>query len=120
MEAIGDADALYRRLAPSQVNPDGSVNSAAYKRRGLPDPSISVDLARLTTPERALAGFAERGFGLGVLTAGAVRALGLSVHHDPLPASRAHAVIEGANDRVKCRLLAEATAILIPVRLPDR
>ncbi len=84
-EEIADDDELYRRLAPGHVDPDGSVNSAAFKVRGRPDLHISVDLARLTTPEVALARAPRSGFGLGVLVARVPRSLGFSVRRDPLP-----------------------------------
>jgi len=41
----------YRYIS---LNSDGTVNSAAFKLRGKPDPNISVDLARLTTPQESL------------------------------------------------------------------
>ena len=41
------------------------------------------------------------------------RLLGFSVRHDPEPEHEAHSLIEGANDREKCRRLAEATRILV-------
>jgi hypothetical protein len=55
IEEIADDDQLYRRLAPAHVNPDGTVNSAAFRRGKAFDSSVSVDLARLTSPERTLA-----------------------------------------------------------------
>ena len=116
-EEIADDDELYRRLAPGHVDPDGSVNSAAFKVRGRPDLHISVDLARLTTPEVALARAPRSGFGLGVLVARVPRSLGFSVRRDPLTDNGAHALIEGNNDKVKCRLLARATRVLVAPRL---
>jgi hypothetical protein len=112
-EEIGGDDELYRRLAPGHLNPDGTVNSAAFKVRGRPDPRISVDLARLTTPEEVLARASRPGFGLGVLAARVPRSLGFTVRPDPLPDNLAHALIEGENDRAKCRLLARATRVLV-------
>ena len=112
MEQIQDDDELYRRLAPEHVNPDGAVNSAAFKRRKEYDPSISVDLARLTTPQETLA--SRPHFGVGILVAGVPRRLGFAVRHDPLPDNPAHSLIEGDNNREKSRLLAEAMTVLIP------
>lgn len=89
VELIADDDLLYRRLAPLHVKPDGSVNSAAFKLRGHPGPHVSVDLARLTTPQATLARAPRPGFGLGVLLARDPRSLHLTVHHDPLPANPA-------------------------------
>jgi hypothetical protein len=113
LEEIADDDELYRRLAPDHVNADGTVNSAAFKRRGQPDPQVSVDLARLTTRDEILARAPRPGFGLGVLVARAPRALGLTVRHDPLPGNPAHSLIEGQTNRTQCRLLAEATIVLV-------
>ncbi|MBO1347137.1 MAG: hypothetical protein EBE86_006960 [Hormoscilla sp. GUM202] len=113
-EEIVDNDQLYRRLVSFHVNPDGTVNSAAFKRRGKPDNSISVDLARLTTPQETLERSGKEGFGLGVLVAIEPRSQGFDVRHDPLPDNPAHSLIEGENNKRKCRLLAEATTVIVP------
>lgn len=63
LEEIADDDRLYRRLAPEHIDPDGTVNSAAFKRGKQYDQSISVDLARLTTPPQVLA--SRDGIGIG-------------------------------------------------------
>ena len=115
---IDDEDELYRRLASDHVT-NGEINSAAFKYQGQPRSStpvyqsISVDLAKLTTQEETLGRAHRPGFGLGVLVAGEPRLLGFSVRHDPEPEHEAHSLIEGANDREKCRRLAEATRILV-------
>ncbi len=111
LEQIADDDELYRRLAPEHVNPDGTVNSAAFKRGKQFDQSISVDLARLTAPARMLA--YRPVFGLGVLVAAVPRSLGFTIRHDPLPDNAAHSLIEGENSRAKSRLLAEATTVAV-------
>lgn len=108
---IADDDDLYRRIAPDHVDPDGSVNSGAFKYRGRPANRISVDLARLTTPAAALA--PRPTFGLGSLTAGDPRRLGLAVHHEPIPGNTAHSVIEGQSSKAICRQMAEATSLII-------
>jgi hypothetical protein len=97
------------------VNPDGTVNSAAFKLRGQPDPSISVDLARRTTTAATLARASRSGFGLGTLTAGEPRSLGLGVRHDPLPENLAHTLIEGQRpgDKQTARRLARMTRLII-------
>ena len=111
-ETIADGDALYRRLAPDHINPDGSVNSAAFKLRGKPDPSISVDLARLTSLGESIAVASRPGFRLGLLVAALPRSIGLVVRHDPLPENHAHSLIEGENTKSRCRQLAEGTTLL--------
>ena len=49
---------------------------------------------------------------MGVLVAGYARSLGFIIRHDPLQDNPAHCLIEGENNKVKCKLLAEATTIL--------
>ena len=116
---VSDDDDLYGRIAPDHVNSDGTVNSAAFKRAGKPDPSISVNLARLTTPCLTLAPRPE--FGLGVLKAKSPRSEGLTVSHSPElePPNPAHCLIEGATTRRICQSLARATVLAIPPD-PDR
>jgi hypothetical protein len=112
---IDDDDELYRRIVHYFVLDDGRISSSAFKdRRGKPDRSISVDLARLTTPEACLARAPNPSFQLGVLVAGGPRSLGFEVRHDPLPDNAAHALIEGQNTPEKCRRLAEMTR-LVPI-----
>ena len=116
---IDNDDQLYRRLIiRDHINPDGSVNSAAFKGRNWkPDPHISVDLAKLTTPEKCLAYPGRPGFSVGMLVARVPRSLGFTVRHAPEPDNYAHSLIEGNNERKKCRLLAEATTVIL--RGPD-
>jgi hypothetical protein len=110
---IRDEDELYRRLIPFSVQ-DGRVTSAAfYDRRGKPDPSISVNLARLSTLEETLSQ-GPLGFGVGVLQAGTPRSIGLSVRHAPEADNEANALIEGATSKEHCRALARATRIEVP------
>src|ERR1700742_289840 len=81
---VFDDDGLYRRIAPSFLKPDGSVASAAFKTNGKPDDQISVDLARMTTPQRCAERAMRPGFAVGELIAGECRSLGFAVRHDPL------------------------------------
>ena len=108
---IGDDDLLYRRLGPDHVSPDGTVNSNAFKLHGRPDPEISVDLAKLTTPGESLSRAPSDRFRLGVMKAGAVRELKLVVRHKPIDDNGSHSVIEGAKSKKECRLLAEITSL---------
>jgi hypothetical protein len=115
LEEIAERDELYRRLSKlSHIKKNGKVSSAAFKRNKKPENSISVDLARLTTPQEALARVGEERkaqFVLGVLVAGYARSIGFCVRHDPLPDNHAHSLIEGQNDGEKCSLLAEAITL---------
>lgn len=109
---IEDDDDLFRRIAPDFLLPDGTITSAAFKLRGQPDPNISVDLARLTSPAASLAPVQGRGFRLGVLKAHAPRVLGLRVDHDPQKGNPAHSLILGASTKAHSRGLALAARLL--------
>jgi hypothetical protein len=112
---IQDADDLYRRIAPAHVNPDGTINSGAFTtRRG---EGLSVNLARLTTPEETLR--PRPTFGLGSLKAAIPTGLGLNVRHAPSPHNHAHSLIEGQNTRAIRRQMAEAAVLFISPD-PDR
>ena len=94
------------------MNPDGTVNSNAFKRDGRPDPEISVDLARLTTESESLARAPSPQFRLGRLRVGDVRALNLTVTHMPTEDNPSHCVILGNTQKATCRKLAELTVVL--------
>jgi hypothetical protein len=141
-EPIADQDWLYRRLGVHNVRQvDGSVHYNAFMRnadpRGKkkePDPDVSVDLARMTTPEQALIVAGRPSMGIGAIEAGFPRALApgqIEVVHTPdeAPADRpnpAHSSIkgnegEGALDR--CHLMAEEMSrhvLIYPVGSPWR
>ena len=115
-EQIHDDDLLYRRFHSISLGPDGQVDYSTYMQfdTGAPDPEISVDLARRTTPEKTLAA-APRALapvlGLSVLIAGDVRRLGFTVRHNPNRKNRAHCIIEGAKTEADCWSLAEITRV---------
>ena len=110
---IEDDDDLYRRIHRTQLKNE-EVLPAAFVTNRQPDNSISVDLARLTTPDETL----SRGrkckseYGLGVLCAQYPRTLGFTVRHRPSHDNHAHTLVEGQNTRTKCHLLARATSLL--------
>jgi hypothetical protein len=106
---IVDDDFLYRRLGPDHLNPDGTVNSNAYKLGGRPDPEPSVHLARLTSEAEALAKAPGPRFRLGLLRAGDVRGLGFVVRHAPTEEDPSHSVIQGNDRKATCRQLAKLT-----------
>jgi hypothetical protein len=87
------------------------VNSSCPER-------ISVDLARLSTPEESLGRVpTDRGFGLGQLSVGKIRGLGLDIEPDPLVDNQAHCHIVGNNNRERARRLADLTTVVIPPAL---
>ena len=114
-EVIGDDDWLYRRIHETHVRPDGTVTRGVFYMRGnRPDPHISVDVARLTTPMETLQRGPSRGeWGVAQLAARTPRAEGFTVRHQPEPENYAHAKIEGDNDRAKCTRLAEGTIVVL-------
>jgi hypothetical protein len=116
---ILDVDVLYRRLARHQVNRDGTVNSSAFKRGGVYETEISVDLARLTDPQTSVERAGRAGFRLGTLDAADARELGFRVEHDPLPRNPAHALLIGPNDQEISRALARRVRLVEGVESSD-
>ena len=107
---ISDDDFLFRRLSPvGHLNPDGTVNSNAFKRNGRPDPEVSVDLSTLTSVREALSRAPNPTFKIGILQARDARSLGLQVRHLPTDDDPAHSIIEGNQSKANCKLLAEKT-----------
>lgn len=141
-EAIDDGDWLYRRLALNHLRSDGTVNRTALMRNSVPpnkgkepDPQVSVDLTRLTTPPNSPAGsLAVAGRphqGIGAIQAGFPRGLGLDVIHDPVLhppelVNMAHTLIQGnLGERAMelCELMAEEMSrhvLIYPVGSPLR
>ena len=114
-EVIADDDWLYRRIHEPHVRPDGTVTRGVFYRRGnKPDPYISVDMARLTTPMETLQRGPPHGrWGVAELAARTPRAEGFTVRHQPEPENYAHAKIEGDNTKAKCTRLAEGTRVVL-------
>lgn len=110
---IEDEDDLYKRLPKGFVGPNKEVRSVAYKVNGIPDNEVSVDLAKLTSPEDSVRRDRGRGFGLGTLKASYPRSLNFNVIHRPLTENYSHSQIEGNNSKALCRLLAENTTVII-------
>jgi len=117
LQPIEDRDELYRRFPLAYPKANGTVSSAAFKRGKDPDPEVSVDLAKLTTPGECLRRADRPEQGVGVLVAAFPRSIGLTVRHDPVEGNPAHSVIEGQTTREQPRLLAEQTRI---VKYPDQ
>jgi hypothetical protein len=106
-------DLLYRRLAPDHAD-DFVANSGAYSGNGgLPE--VSVNLARMTTPDETLKGRSH--FGLGELRYGDVVAAGFSVVWDPVEDNDAHCLIKGEATKANSRILAKLTTV---TRMPQK
>jgi hypothetical protein len=123
LEQITAEDHLYRRLVPNgHVAPDGqTVLLSAFLRKrpgekkSEPDPELSVDLARLTTPEATACGAGRAGFGAAEFPASVPLAMGLVVRHVPLlPDRYAHSQVEGMTSRAQCQRLADASTLIVP------
>lgn len=120
IDVIALGDRLYRRL-PRETIRDGKVGRGAYYFQGEPDPSVSVDLARLTAPDATrLRVPRPEHFGVGEIAASVPRQLGLTVRHDPTPENPAHSLIEGATTRAISQTLADHTIIVIMPPGDDR
>jgi hypothetical protein len=111
--AIADDDFLYRRLSiKGHLNPDKTVNSNAYKKDGKPDPEISVNVATLSSVRECLLKAPDpASFTVGIIQTAKVRALGLTVLHQPTDDNPAHSVITGNNSKGTCRDLAKETRL---------
>ena len=114
-EEISDDDYLYRRIEPKAVEEDGTLNSLAiYQRSG--EDGASVDLERLTTPEKTME--QKPDFGLGRIRVGDVRRCGLVVQYDPKEDNSAHTLIIGKFSKKQRRDLAAAMELLIKPTAP--
>lgn len=115
---MDDEEVLYRRLARHQVNPDGTVNSSAFKRSGVFDNEISVDVDRLITPQESVGRAGRARFHLGSVQAKYPRELGFDVEAEPMPNNLADALIKGKNDQATSR--SHETSESLRESLPDR
>lgn len=112
MVSIDPEDELYRRLHPTHVNPDGSVNSGAFKVNGQYPTTLSVDIAKLTDPQTSVNRAKKAGFRLGCLLAADPMQMGFRVVHEPEQDNPSHAHLIGKNDKKTCRELARKCSVL--------
>lgn len=94
--SIGDDERLLHRIRPDDIIVDTQTgdrrpSSATFRSKSN---IISVDLASLTTPERALENFPRHV--LVEIDVGTVRSLGCKVVRDRLPDNPAHALLYGS------------------------
>jgi len=102
-----DDDELYRRIHPMHQRPGGKITSAAFKHKK----PISVDIARLTTPERTKSENSK--YWVASILTGFIRSLDLMVLHKPLTSNNAHAEISGNFTTSKSRELARSAHIVL-------
>ena len=94
--SIGNDESLLHRIRPDDVVVDPETgqrrpSSATFRSKSN---IISVDLASLTTPERALENFPRHV--LVEIGVGTARSLGCKVVRDPLRENPAHALLYGS------------------------
>lgn len=93
---IGDDERLLHRIRPDDIVVDSETgqfrpSSAAFRSKSN---IISVDIASLTTPEKALENYPT--CRLVEIEVGIVRSLGCRVVRDPLPGNPSHALVYGS------------------------
>jgi hypothetical protein len=93
--SIGDDERLLHRIRPVDVVLDSETGQRRPASSSFRSKSniISVDLASLTTPEKALANYLHHA--LVEIEVGTVRSLGCKVVRDPLPDNPSHALLYG-------------------------
>lgn len=113
-EEILNEDQLYRRFLDVWLKDGGSISSAAFQNTS--DTNImSVDLARLTTPEKTVSGYPI--CGVAGFLAGLARKLEQHVLHDPIPGNTAHSKVKGKKTRsIRKKLAKGSTVVLLPPR----
>jgi len=102
---IGDDEALWRRIAPSQIRVDenGQEEPISGAFNGT---EISVHIASLTTRQAVQARYAHHR--IVALTAGDARAAGYAVKRDPQEDDQSHALIIAREELTKNPALARA------------
>jgi hypothetical protein len=94
--SIGDDERLLHRIRPDDVVIDSETGqrrpaSATFRSKSN---IISVDLASLTTPDKALAAYPHHA--LVEISVATVRSLGCKIVRDPLPDNPSHALLYGS------------------------
>lgn len=111
-EEILNENELYRRFPDVWLKDDGSISSAAFQNTSNTD-DMSVDLDRLTTPEKTASEYP--GCGVASFLAGLARKLGQQVLHDPIPTNIAHSTVRGKKtESIRKKLAKGSTIILLP------
>lgn len=92
---INDQDALSRRVFKWHIRKNGNLKPSAFKPPEDESNELSVDLARLTTPDETLARSGRTDMGIATILAAVPRENGLAAENRPLPGHAAHSQIEG-------------------------
>ena len=110
VENIHDEDELYRRIWRDHFKPDGSVSSAAFQNTTNTF-DMSVDLGRLTTPEKTAMGRFD--LGVAKFSAKLARQFEQDVFHDPVPENYAHSTVRGQKSRSVRRHFAKGCEVIV-------
>jgi len=112
IETIHDADELYRRVIEYWIKENSVISSAAFQNTTNTD-EMSVDLARLTTPQATA--LHKTNFGVASFLAGVARELNQEVFHSPVSENYAHSTVKGRKTgSIRKKLVKKSTLILLP------
>jgi hypothetical protein len=106
-EKVEDEHELYRRVHPDWIKSSGKISSAAFKQK---TPDLSVNIARLTTPEKTLYGYPRHG--LGSLLATTFRIENLEIYHVPVSCNHAHAIVYGKITGPMAKRISDSTKLI--------
>jgi len=106
---IYDDDELYRRIPLYCVKPNGNLSSAAFQNTtGTND--MSVDLGRLTTPEKTAS--VKEDCGVASFYASLARKNKQEVIHTPMVENDAHSSVRGKKTKSTRRGLTKGSKII--------
>lgn len=108
---IFNEDEIYRRFLLYWVKPNGNLTSAAFQNTTGTD-DMSVDLGRLTTPEKTAS--VKEGCGVACFYASLARKNKQEVLHTPVVNNYAHSSVRGKKTRSIRRELAKGSKIIFP------
>ncbi len=109
---ILDEDDLYRRVSPFWVKADGKISSGAFQNTSGTE-AMSVDLGRLTTPERTAS--LQKDCSVASFTAGLARSNKQKVNHTPIQENHAHTSVIGKKTQgIKKKLALGSIIVYFP------
>lgn len=107
---IFNEDKLYRRVPWLWVKPDGNLSSAVFQNTKDTD-DMSVDLGRLTTPEKTAS--VKEGCGVASFYTSLAIQNKQEVLHTPMVENYAHSSVRGKKTRSIKKKLAKGSTIII-------